>query len=168
MQYAPPPLPPEPPGIHRSGFIIGFSLGGGSIGCSECNDSDSLGGVALEIHLGGMLTRNVALMFDGGGVAHSFNGGGTLTHVVDALALQVWAADRLWFKGGVGIGQLSVSAESASTQRSDSRAAVMLAIGVELLQGRSSALDLQLRGAATSFSDTTITNGSLLVGYSWY
>jgi hypothetical protein len=52
--------------------------------------------------------------------------------------------------------------------RSETRAAAMLAVGVELLQGRSSALDLQLRGAATSFSDSTITNGSFLIGYSWY
>jgi hypothetical protein len=79
------------------------------------------------------------------------------------------ATDRLWFKGGVGAGQLSVSdSESSSTVRSDTRVAGMLAVGVELFQGRSSALDLQLRGAATSFSDGTITNGSLLIGYSWY
>lgn len=165
--YAPPPA--EPPGIHRSGFIFGFSLGAGSIGCSDCGSSDTLSGVSLELHLGGMLTPRVALMFDGSGVVHTFEGGGSLTHVVDTVAVQVWAVDRLWFKAGVGIGQLSVSEnESSSTLRSDTRAAAMLAVGVELFQGRSSALDLQLRGAATSFSDATITNGSFLIGYSWY
>jgi hypothetical protein len=170
--YVPPPPyapPPEPAGFHRSGFIIGVSLGAGSMGCSDCEDSDSLDGVALEIHLGGMVSPNVALMFDGSGVAHSFEGGGTLTHVVDTFAAQVWASDRLWFKGGIGIGQLSVSdGNSSSRLRSDTRIAGMLALGVELFQARSSALDLQLRGAATSFSDGTMTNGSILIGYSWY
>jgi hypothetical protein len=165
--YAPPL--PDPPGIHRRGFIFGFSLGAGTMGCSDCGGSDTLGGLSLELHLGGMLTPRVALMFDGSGVVHTFEGGGSLTHVVDTVALQVWAADRLWLKGGLGIGQLTASeSESSSTLRSETRAAAMLAIGVELFQGRSSALDLQLRGAATSFSDATVTNGSLLIGYSWY
>jgi hypothetical protein len=169
--YAPQPYAPqpEPPGIHRSGLVIGFSLGAGTIGCSDCTNSDSLNGVAVDLHIGGMLSPNVALMFDGSAVVHSLEGGGTLTHVVDTLAVQVWVNERLWLKGGLGIGQLSVSDnESSSMVRSDTRAAAMLALGVELLQGRSSALDLQLRGAATSFSDATLTNGSILIGYSWY
>ena len=172
--YALPPAtpytpPPQPPGVHRSGLVIGFSLGVGTIGCSDCSNSDSLGGVALDLHIGGMLTPNVALMFDGSGVAHSFDDGGTLTHVVDTMAVQVWVNDRLWLKGGLGIGQLSGSDNAgSSTQRSETRPAGMLALGVELFQGQSSALDLQLRGAATSFSGVTLTNGSILIGYSWY
>jgi len=92
--YPPPPpaQPPEPDGIHRSGFIIGFSLGWGSISCSSCPDGDSLSGAAVDIHLGGMLAPNVALMFDGSGIGHTIDGSGTLTHVVDTLAVQVWAS----------------------------------------------------------------------------
>jgi hypothetical protein len=125
--------------------------------------------VALDIHLGGMLTPHVALMFDGSGIAHTFDGGGTLTHVVDTLAVQLWASERFWLKAGVGIGQLSVSDNGGNDAlRSDTRAAGMLAIGFELFQGRSSALDVQLRGAATSFSDGTLTNSSIHIGYNWY
>jgi hypothetical protein len=124
--------------------------------------------VALDIHLGGMLTPHVALMFDGSGIGHSLDGGGTLTHVVDTLAVQVWATDRLWLKAGVGIGQLSVSDNGSESLHSDTNAAGMLAIGVELFQGRSSALDVQLRGAATSFPESTLTNSSIHIGYNWY
>lgn len=115
-----------------------------------------------------MLTPHVALMFDGSGISHSFDGGGTLTHVVDTLAIQLWASERFWLKAGVGIGQLSVSGNGTESLHSDTRAAGMLAIGLELFQGRSSALDVQLRGAATSFPDGTLTNSSIHIGYSWY
>jgi len=124
--------------------------------------------VALDIHLGGMLTPHVALMFDGSGIAHSLAGGGTLTHVVDTLAAQFWASERFWLKAGVGIGALSVSDNRSEQARSDTRPAAMLAIGFELFQGRSSALDVQLRGAATSFPDGTLTNSSIHIGYNWY
>ena len=168
--YPPPPpaQPPEPDGIHRSGFIIGFSLGWGSISCSSCPDGDSLSGAAVDIHLGGMLAPNVALMFDGSGIGHTIDGSGTLTHVVDTLAVQVWASERFWLKAGVGVGRLSLSDNGSEALHSETRAAGMVAIGLELFQGRSSALDVQLRGAATSFSDGTLTNSSIHIGYSWY
>src|SRR5436190_7129834 len=86
---APPPPPPPggggyyaaptaPVGIQRRGFVIGFSLGGGTMNCGDCPDDSALSGVALDLHLGGMLTPQLALMFDGWGVAHPFDGGGTL------------------------------------------------------------------------------------------
>jgi hypothetical protein len=124
--------------------------------------------VALDIHLGGMLTPHVALMFDGSAISHSFDDGSTLTHVVDTLAVQLWASEWFWLKAGVGIGRLSVSDNGNAPLRSDTRPAAMLAIGLELFQGRSSALDVQLRGAATSFSDGTLTNSSIHIGYNWY
>ena len=160
--------PQEPPGIHRSGFIIGFSLGVGSIACSGsgCAGADSVNGLALEIHLGGMVAPNVALMFDGGGVSHTNSDGSTLTHVVDAFAVQIWA-DRFWFKAGIGVGEVTASGNDIS-DRSGAHLGGMAAVGVELLQGHSSALDLQLRGAFTSLDGGTFSNGSLLLGYNWY
>src|SRR5882672_4331512 len=131
--YAP---PPAPPGIQRSGFVIGFSLGGGSMNCDSCSSSSSLSGVALDIHLGGMLSPTLALMFDGWGVAHPLDGGGSIVHVMDTVALQAWLNQQFWLKGGLGAGQLSVSDSAGNTvAKSDSGLGVFGAGGFEIYQG---------------------------------
>jgi hypothetical protein len=177
--YAPPPPPPPPPGYYaqpvaapappaRRGFLIGFSLGGGSITCEEC--TDSLDGVAVDIHLGGMVTPRLALMFDGMGVAHSFEeGGGTLIHVVDTFAAQYWVTPRFWIKGGIGIGRLSVNdADGEEVAASETGSAAMFGIGYELMSSRTFALDLQLRGAVAHYDEGDIQMGSLNLGFNWY
>ena len=173
--YAPPPPQPgyyaQPvaaaPAVRR-GFLIGFSLGGGSITCDEC--TDSLDGLALDIHLGGMITPQLALMFDGMGVAHSFDeGGGTLVHVVDTFAAQYWVTPQFWIKGGVGIGRLSVSdADGEQVAASETGSAAMFGIGYELVSSRTFALDLQLRGAVAHYDGGDIQMGSLNLGLNWY
>lgn len=100
--YAPPP--PSFGVVRREGFLIGFSLGGGAFSLADCDDCESMDGVALDLHLGGMLTPRLALMFDGSGVAHSLEGGGSLVHVIDTVAAQYWVHPRVWLKGGLGFG----------------------------------------------------------------
>lgn len=173
--YAPPPPPPPAPGYYapapsappgRHGFLIGFSLGAGSMTCDGCDD---LSGVALDIHLGGMLNPRLGLMFDGTGVAHSFEGGGTLIHVVDTVAAQYWVTPQLWIKGGIGIGRLSLNdADGNEVLASETGGAVMGGVGYEVLQGRSFALDVQLRASAAKYDETTISMGSLTLGLNWY
>ena len=176
--YPPPPPPPgyapPPPGYGyaapapqvRHGFLIGFSLGGGTLSCDGCDD---LSGVALDIHLGGMLAPNLALMFDGTGVAHSFEGGGTLIHVVDTVAAQYWVTPELWIKGGIGVGRLSLNDESGEeVLASETGAAMMGGVGYEVMHSRTFALDLQLRGSATKYDEATISMGSVTLGLNWY
>lgn len=172
--------PPPPPGYyvqpaaveppvtapHRSGFLIGFSLGAGTLTCDDC---DGLNGVAVDLHLGGMLTPNVALMFDGMGVGHSFDGGGSLIHVVDTVAAQVWVTPKLWLKGGLGIGRLSVNDEDGDEiAASETGTAAMVGIGYELTHGEHFALDLQLRGAIAHYDEADLKMGSLNLGFNWY
>ena len=177
------PPPPPPPGygsaptsttplgvVDRRGFIIGFSLGGGAFSLADCGDCDTLSGLGLDIHLGGMLTPRLALMFDGSGVAHAIEGGGTIVHVIDTAAAQYWITPRVWIKGGLGIGQLSVNDDEGNrVAASETGAGVLLAGGVELVQTRGFALDLQLRASAVNYDDAdTITMSSLNLGFNWY
>jgi hypothetical protein len=176
--YGPPPPPPpgyyaQPvaapaPSTERRGFLIGFSLGGGSITCDDCRDS--LSGVALDIHLGGMIAPNLALMFDGMGVAHTLEeGNGTLIHVVDTIAAQYWVTPQFWIKGGVGIGRISVSdADGEEVAASETGSAAMFGVGYELVSSRTFALDLQLRGAVAHYDETDVQMGSLGLGINWY
>jgi hypothetical protein len=117
-----------------------------------------------------MLTPTFALMFDGSGVAHSLDGGGSVVHVIDTVAAQFWVTPRIWLKGGLGIGQLSVSDEAGNrVAASETGTGVLFAGGVELLQTRSFAMDLQLRGSAVTYEDAqTISMGSLNLGFNWY
>ncbi len=169
--YAPPPPPPPPSFgvVDRKGFIIGFSLGGGSFSSAECNNCDSLSGVGLDIHLGGMLTPRLALMFDGSGVAHTEENGSVI-HIIDTVAAQYWVTPRVWLKGGLGIGRLSVNDRDGNEiAASETGTGALFAAGVELVQSRTFALDLQLRASAVSYDNVdTISMTSLTVGVNWY
>jgi hypothetical protein len=167
--YGPPPAhhAPPPPGIHRSGFIIGFSLGGGSM-IPDCSECDSLNGPAFAIHLGGMVAPNLALMWDGSGVAkHDEYIDATLVNAVNTFAVQYWPTSMVWIKGGIGFGRLTLSSRSDRLE-SDTKPAVLAAAGVEVLQTRSFALDLSVRLVPVFYDDFTLTNASLNLGFNWY
>jgi hypothetical protein len=179
-QYAPPPPPPggggggyyaqppqETPGIHRRGFLIGFSLGAGTMNCSECADSDALSGPGLDIHLGGMIAPNLAIMFDGWGVGHAFDGG-TIVHVMDTAAVQAWVMPQFWIKGGIGAGQLRINFDNGQSAESDTGLGLFGAAGFEVFQGYSFALDLQLRLGTVKYDGGSVNMGAITVGANWY
>ena len=187
-QYgAPPPPPPPPPsggapgyyqqpvyaqpapGIHRSGFLIGFSLGGGSFNCDTCSDDSALSGFGLDIHLGGMISPTVGVMFDGWGVAHPLEGGGNIVHVMDTAAVQAWISPQFWLKGGLGIGQLSISDDNGQrVAESETGFGGFAAAGFELYQGSTFALDIQGRIGSVKYDEVSVHMGALTVGLNWY
>jgi len=163
--YGPPPAPP--PGIQRQGFIVGFSIGGGAM-MVNCDGCDSQSGVAFDLHLGGMINPTLAIVWDGSGVAHT-ESNFTLVNAINTVALQYWATPQLWVKGGVGIGRLSVSDENGQTiAQSDTAGAAMGAVGFEVMQGQSFALDLSLRVVPVFYDGDTVTNTALNIGFNWY
>lgn len=167
---APPPTSADLGTVDRRGFIIGFSLGAGSFTLADCSSCEALNGVGFDLHLGGMLTPRLALMWDGSGVVHPMDGGGSVTHALSAVALQYWVTPRVWIKGGLGAGQLSVADDEGDTiAESETGGGVLLAGGVEIAQTRSFALDLQLRASAVTYSDAdTIAMASVGLGFNWY
>jgi hypothetical protein len=146
--------------VERSGFLIGFALGGGQLTCDGC---DSRTGPAVDIHLGSMMGEKAALMFDGSGINVSDEHDNTSTSVVDTFAIQYWVADRIWVKGGVGIGALTCDGCDTETGLG-----FMGAAGVELLQKGKFALDVQGRFATAKYDEGRINQLTFMVGANWY
>lgn len=200
--YAPPPppgyaMPPGPPkapgGFHdrASRLALGFSVGLGKmqvddsdVACSGC-DGDPLSFEA-DVHLGWMMSPRLALMFEAQGVGQTIADNGTFTDtLVQSTAMvgaQYWLTPQLWLKGGIGAAQLTVTRDDGfSTANSDSLdgAAVMGAVGYEVMSARNFAIDVQARLTGGTYkdgttnldgstSDTNLTTTSVSVGFNWY
>lgn len=171
-QYgAPPPYyPPQPRGVYRSGLIFGGSLGAGAISAEDCGAPCGAGFMG-ELHIGGMLNPRLALMGDFWLGARSWSdplGDGSTFHNIDTLALQYWASDIIWLKGGVGLGRMELS-DFFGTFGDETGLAVMGAVGVEVMQTYNTTLDLQFRAGRGFYSEGgDVNNFALMIGFNWY
>jgi Outer membrane protein beta-barrel domain len=182
--YYPPPPPPPPRGVYRSGLVYGFSLGVGSFSFSGCGDICGVAGMG-EVHIGGMIAPRLALMGDFWGGVHAFSdsvlGDGETFNGIYTLALQYWLTDIIWVKGGLGLGNVQISASCDDFGDScnfddETGFAFMLAAGIEIVQSYNFALDLQLRYGNVVYK--TASDGSqgdgdtnmfaFMVGFNWY
>jgi hypothetical protein len=158
--------------VVRHGLVFGGALGGGSIsaGCDGCDHRASLG---LDLHVGGMLSPRLALLFDASGAANyttQFVQTRYVTSLLYAGAAQYWLLERLlWVKGGLGLARVVQSdAPIFKTFDTATGFGFMAAAGVEVLQHRTFALDAELALRAAFYSGTSVTDGAVLVGVNWY
>ena len=171
-----------PGGFHnRAGrLIFGFGLGLGGMSdngsaittCGNC-DFKPLAG-EFDIHLGGMLSPQLGLMFEGqvnAQTIHSnfFDGDTTLTQGAAMFAAQFWVIPQLWIKGGIGFANLQVD-DTFVTQDLGSGLAVMGGAGIELLSARRFALELQARIIRGTYNggDDSVTSGTIGIGLDWF
>jgi len=158
--------PPPARGVYRGGLVFGGSLGLGLISSDNCGPYCGSAG-SIEGHIGGMLNPRLALMGDFWGAAHRWDdayGSGTTYQGIYVVAVQYWATDFLWLKGGAGFAQLEVSGLP-----DESGPGILGAIGVEVVQSYNFALDLQFR-LGHGFYDTgpDVNNLAFMVGVNWY
>jgi hypothetical protein len=160
--------------------MIGFGIGLGNlqiddndVGCPSC-DYDP---VAFEgdFHIGGMLSPRFGLMLElqanGQVVDETSYGPTTLTQVTAMVAGQYWVSPRLWIKGGIGAAHLAFDYNDGyESEPIDDGAAVMAAVGYELVSARRFGLDLQGRVVSGSYDgiDQNITSATVGLGFSWY
>lgn len=171
-----------PRGVYRSGVVFGFSLGVGGISASDCGDVCGFAGLA-ELHVGGMVAPNLALMGDFWEGLHHFSGdaylgSGETWNGVYTAALQYWPLYNLWLKGGLGFGHVQLNADSYYNGYSinvddETGFAFMLAAGIELVQSYNYALDLQLRYGNVAYGGGNNSAGdlsmyALMIGFNWY
>jgi hypothetical protein len=182
--YAPPPAaepapaaPIYPAANLRRGitFGIGAGVGGmesndGPIECFDCEDSVA---GSIDAHIGYMINPRLALGFEvwGTGQALDSEASATLVQVLALGTVRLWLQPRLWVKAGIGSAHLSMSyADSDEPTELDTGAAVMGAVGVELIHRPRFALDLQLRGGAGNYEgiQDRVSQGMLELGLSWF
>lgn len=149
--------------IERKGFIIGLGGGGGTMTCDGCAGTS---GIAVQFHVGGMLTEKVALVLDSSGVTRDEDGA-TLSSVVAGPAIQYWVSPRVWIKGGVGAGFLQATYDKISVT-SDAGLGFMGGIGVDVLQKQKFAIDLQARFTTASIEGERNNSFFGLVGFNFY
>jgi hypothetical protein len=171
-QYAPRPYyaPPAPHGVYRSGLTFGGSLGLGAISSDGCGPYCG-GAFFFEGHIGGMLNPRLALMGDFWGAAHHWDDGygtGTTYQGLYTLAVQYWATDFFWVKGGAGFAQLNFGYDGVNNP-DENGPGIMAAAGFEVVQAYNFALDLQLR-LGHGFYDTgpDVNEVAFMVGVNWY
>jgi hypothetical protein len=92
----------------REGFFIGLGLGGGSFGCSGCNERES--GLSGHLKLGGTLNSQWLLGVESSAWTKE-ESGARLTHAnVSAMAQFYPAATSGFFlRGGIGVSTLEAS-----------------------------------------------------------
>jgi hypothetical protein len=164
--------PPPPPGVQRRGFTIGASIGGGSFSISydRENVDDRLEGVSGEIHLGGMITPRLAILFDGWAVGGDINDYQSLFHNIGTVSLRAFFGQWVWLQGGLGFAQFTLDdrLNGTSSSSSESGGAGMVAVGVEFFQDQHLTLDVSLRLGAASYSNADVSMGALQIGINWY
>jgi hypothetical protein len=167
---APRYYPPPPQGyerINRSGLVLGFAVGGGSVRFKDEGDS----GFAYTFDLGGMVSNNVALLFDVSSLSHAVSSWEDESHTIVGGVVRVFFLRFLWAQAGLGVGHLAISDDwGYVTDSTESSLAGILGAGAELLQTTGGfSLDVQLRLAGASYQYVgRAVNTSLLVGFNFY
>ncbi len=168
-RYSPPPpayytYPPAQP--QRDVLDRPFTLGGG-IGFGGLVFTDQYtgqqvhqSGLAYTFRLGFGLRPGLLLLWDVEGAAANY-GSSTVSQTANLVALQIFATQRLFIKGGFGVAD--AVQDSLATQWG---AAAMGGIGYELIQGWNWSFDLEatITGARLNNNglDQTWTNWSLV------
>jgi hypothetical protein len=174
--YGPPP-PPQGRLVRR-GLVLGVGVGGGNyrITCGLVCDSflkDRYSGPSFSLFVGGMIGDDVALMFDAWGVSSSINDHESLFHNMGTIALRYFPTSKLWLQGGLGWSNFSIGCDSQSTSQdcgetSKTGGAVMVAAGLELLQGVHWTVDVSVRAGGGAYDNGHVDMGAIQVGLNWY
>jgi hypothetical protein len=162
-------------GIQRYGLVVGGSIGPGLMGFSDCRNCDSLGTLALQAEIGGMVAPNIALLFDWTGHFHPDNGG-TLEANLFSGDIRIFLGRIFWIQGGIGIGLFDFNGDFGYDNESiGSGIGGLVAAGVEVLQTRRMALDLQIRLSAihipndsAALNDYNVEDAAFMIGLHWY
>src|SRR5688572_4091715 len=166
------PPPPPPPGVYRSGLVLGFDIGVGAIAFTDCDECESLGGLAWGLRLGGMVGPNLAILGDVSGVSHFLEEeDATLNSVTVTGILRGWLSRIIYLEGGVGIGWMQLDDPYGTIADTRGGFGLIAGVGIEVLQTSSFVLDIRGRVSASRFDygdGVGVANWTLAAGFTWY
>jgi len=162
----------------HEGFMIAFSLGGGSVRNGACQTCDGFGAVGVDGSVGWFLNQRVALMYDAFALAtastidvNDIAVGETrlesTANAMGSLAVQYWLTPAFWVKGGLGYARLLRATPFGTGEQGGG--GVTLGAGYELLRGRGNFV-LDVRGLLShaDIVDVPLDSVAVLIGFSWY
>jgi hypothetical protein len=170
--YAPPPpvyvAAPARPTPDRTGFTIGFGLGGGTLQIDD-EEIDAGTTVGLSLRAGYGISQNLLIQGTIEGTSTSDDQGNSLDLTFSGLSLTGYVHPRVFLSGGLGYARLSFHDESGDeVAHTDDAVAVLVGAGVELYQSPGFAFSIEARGFATEIDDTSVTGGNVLLGFQWF
>jgi len=156
---------PDEPRDH--GPLLALAAGFGWINGA---DVPALAGTSIAVDAGVRISPRMALVADvqltreNAGRYQSVHYAGTQT-----IGVQVWPAESFWLRPALGFGLAQYSGGTDDPYSRDGLGpAAVLAAGVEVVNRRDWAIDVQLRGSALHhYGDTAALNTGLLIGASW-
>ena len=157
----------------RNGFMIGFGLGGASLGLE--NGDEREGGVAANFRIGYALRHDLVLHYEGNAWTKTFDGvlGDVTWTFSTSTAALTWFPSNvgLFLRGGAGLGTARVELETAGVTVSDSESGFgfLLAGGYEWRLTKKFALAPQVEYSYQQLD--TLGSANMIgggVGFNWY
>jgi len=158
--------------VGRSGATFGIGIGGGTISCGDEGCDDFEGSGSLDLHVGGMLSPGVAILFDAWWMLHD-DDRFTVDQGILTAAVRAWPISNFWLQGGLGVARAGIKYDGTffdAESRTEWVPAFQIGIGVEPIATDTFGLDVSLRYGTGFYSDgeDRIHNASLNVGVSFY
>jgi len=159
--YATAPVVAPAPKPERHGFFASGGLWGGEISCdgTDCGGFREAGGAGLSI--GYLISPRFALLSDTWAMTSQKDSVG-VTFVTSTIGARAWLTPAIWIQGGVGVGHAKVTWGPFTTDSSDDVPVASVGAGIELLEGRSWAIDLSVKvaqGTKTDNEGMAVTTG---------
>jgi hypothetical protein len=156
--------PPAPP--VREGLFGGVGLYGGNISCngSACGNFSKGGGGAGFI--GWMFSPQLGVLVDGWAMTAKDSSGNsdvTLSFISGTIDVRYYLAPAFWIQGGLGNGHAEVHV-GAFAARGDDVPVGLIAAGLELVRGRSWALDVAFKLAQGTSTKSDSASGDATTG----
>lgn len=157
-----PGTPPPPP--PRIGWEVGLGLYGGEINCENengdfCDGVTEAGG--FDLHAAYFFRPNLGIYVDVWPMFHSEDNW-TFTHNIVSVGAKWRPAPILTLTGGIGSAQARLRYEAFGLQgetETDVVGAVMFAAAIDVVRGRSFAIDLEARAGIGFYDDDDNGNG---------
>jgi hypothetical protein len=193
-----PPGPPGPPQTYsrwssfhqRYGLALGVSFGFGGMSsgkgplrCIECDDKPLSGN--FDVHVGGMLSPQLALMAELGWAMQRIDGDyADYLYQVQLLGVvKYWILPQLWVKGGLGVSSVGIQYNdviyddgfdtivATDEDELSTGFGIMGAIGYEVFSAPFFAIDVLVRGQSGNYKhdlDQRVNALHVELGFSFY